>query len=129
MFAFRTEHMFGSIARAGRLQYDIRIAECFRLRLRRLRDKSRSRLRRSVALKTYYFHLQDGTDVLLDPDGRDLPSLEAVAGAALFEARAIISADAKAGRIILNQRIEVEDDQGNVVHSLPFENAIRIDRG
>ena len=60
-------------------------------------------------METYFFHLRDGKNVLLDPEGRSLPSLEAVAGAALFEARAIISADAIAGKIVLNQAIEVED--------------------
>lgn len=77
-------------------------------------------------MQTYYFHLRDGTDVLLDPDGRALPSLAAVAGAALLEARAIISAEAKGGRISLNQSIDVEDEAGQVVHSLPFAEAVQI---
>jgi len=77
-------------------------------------------------VQTYYFHLRDGTDVLLDPDGRALPSLAAVAGAALLEARAIISAEAKGGRISLNQSIDVEDEAGQVVHSLPFAEAVQI---
>jgi hypothetical protein len=79
-------------------------------------------------LQTYYFHLRDGTDVLLDPDGRVLPSLDAVVGAALYEARAIISADAKGGSISLRHRIDVEDELGAVVHSINFEDAVKIDR-
>jgi len=75
-------------------------------------------------LKTYFFHLMDGSDVLLDPEGRALPSIEAVAAAALFEARSIICADVRLGKIALNQRIDVEDDKGSVVHSLRFEDAV-----
>ena len=77
-------------------------------------------------MQTYYFHLRDGTDVLLDPDGRPLPSLAAVAGAALFEARAIISADAKGGNISLGQSIEVENEAGELVHSIAFADAVEI---
>ena len=67
--------------------------------------------------------------MLLDPDGRQLPSLDAVAAAALFEARAIISADAKMGKILLNQQIDVEDQRGTVVHSLSFDEAVQVVRG
>ena len=78
-------------------------------------------------MEAYYFHLRDGTDVLLDPDGRNLPSLSAVAGAALFEARAIISADAKAGKIRLNQSIEVEDKRGQMVCRVAFTDAVLVE--
>ena len=77
-------------------------------------------------MQTYYFHLRDGTDVLLDPDGRLLPSLAAVAGAALFEARSIISADAKSGKISLGQSIDVENEAGKLVHTIAFTDAVQI---
>ena len=79
-------------------------------------------------MHTYYFHLRDGADVLLDPDGRLLPSLAAVAGAALFEARAIISADAVGGKISLGQSIDVENESGQVVHTLAFADAVNINQ-
>lgn len=80
-------------------------------------------------METYFFHLRDGKNVLLDPEGRSLPSLDAVVGAALFEARAIISADAQAGKIVLNQAIEVEDERGKVVHRIAFTDAVHIKGG
>lgn len=88
-----------------------------------------SRLGRSDALQTYFFHLRDGMNDLLDPEGRRLPSLDAVAAAALLEARAIISADAQAGMIILNRAIEVEDERGKVVHRIDFADAVEIKGG
>lgn len=77
----------------------------------------------------YYFHLRDGEDILLDPDGRILEGAGAIALCALVEARALISEEARSGRIRLNQRIDVEDADGVVVHSLPFSEAIEITGG
>jgi hypothetical protein len=73
----------------------------------------------------YFFHLCNGADVLLDPDGRQLEPGD-VAAAAMSEARAILSADARSGHIDLDQRIEVEDSLGVTVHRLLFEDAIEI---
>jgi hypothetical protein len=75
----------------------------------------------------YFFHLRNGIDVLLDPDGRRL-AFAGVPGAALGEARAIIAADARAGRIDLDQSIEVQDSEGEVVHRIAFEDAVKINR-
>ena len=51
-------------------------------------------------MKTYYFHLRDGVDTLLDPEGRELSSIAAVIAATLHEARSIIGADALGGSIM-----------------------------
>jgi hypothetical protein len=77
-------------------------------------------------MSVYYFHLRDGEDALLDPDGRELEGAEAIAQSALAEARALISDEARLGRIRFDQRIDVEDADGRVVHSLPFDQAVVI---
>jgi hypothetical protein len=74
----------------------------------------------------YFFHLRDGSDLLLDPDGRELDSRSDVERHALVEARALISAEALTGTIRLDQRIEVEDAAGHLVHRLDFGDAVRI---
>jgi hypothetical protein len=76
-------------------------------------------------MATYYFHLCDGTGMLLDPDGRDLDT-HAVASAALTEARAIVAADARSGHVYLDQTIEVHDRAGNIVHRVSFEDAVTV---
>jgi hypothetical protein len=87
----------------------------------------RSRLLRgALPMKTYFFHLRDGEDIILDPDGIMLPNLPAVVARALVEARAIIGADAVSGTIKLDQRIDVENRVGVVVHTLAFDDAILI---
>ncbi len=73
----------------------------------------------------YYFHLRDGTDVLLDPDGRELAE-GAIIGAALAEARAMIAADVLQGHVRLDQQIEVLDSAGALIHQLPFEDAVIV---
>ena len=77
-------------------------------------------------MPTYFFHLRDGIDLLLDPEGQVLGSMDAVARIALAEARALIAHDAFTGRIDLDRRIEVEDDAGRIVHRLLFRNAVEI---
>lgn len=74
----------------------------------------------------YFFHLRDGVDVLLDGDGREFDDIDAVAKATLVEARAIIAEEARNGRIMLDQHIDVEDDAGSIVHRLSFADAIEI---
>ena len=71
----------------------------------------------------YFFHLRDGNDVVLDPDGTELPDDTAIAECAMRNARDILSHDIREGRIDLRFRIDAEDEDGNVVHSLPFSEA------
>jgi len=73
----------------------------------------------------YFFHLRDGADLLLDPDGVEMPQ-ESVAGAALREARDCIAGDVRHGRINLDCRIDVHAEDGRLVHSLPFVDALEI---
>jgi len=74
----------------------------------------------------YFFHLRDGVDVLLDGDGREFDDVDAVAKAALVEARAIIADEARKGRILLDKYIDVENAFGGIVHRLSFADAIEI---
>jgi hypothetical protein len=74
----------------------------------------------------YYFHLRDGTDILLDPEGTQLDGEAAIARTAMTAARSIISDDALNGVISLDQHIDVEDEAGTIVHCLAFNDAVTI---
>lgn len=74
----------------------------------------------------YFFHLRDGVDVLLDPEGRSLEGADAISAAALTDARSIIADDAQRGVIKLDQRIDVEDAAGMVMHRLQFTEAVVV---
>jgi hypothetical protein len=71
----------------------------------------------------YFFHLRDGKDQLLDPDGIELPDQRAIEVAALKAARDTLSHELRAGRLDLRYRIDVEDECGTVVHSIDLADA------
>lgn len=73
----------------------------------------------------FFVHLRHGTDELLDPSGVDLPA-DRVAAFALRCARDVIAGDVRSGEVDLDYRIDVEDAEGTVVHSLPFADAVRF---
>jgi hypothetical protein len=74
----------------------------------------------------YFFHLCDGHEVVIDPEGREIADVAEIDGYALKEARAMIAQDALGGRISLGQYIEVRDETGKLVHQLAFRDAVTI---
>lgn len=74
----------------------------------------------------YFFHLCDGRDTLIDPDGRMVDDLAGIGDAALKEARAMISQDALSGKIDLDYVIEVRDASRKLIHQLAFRDAVTI---
>jgi hypothetical protein len=73
----------------------------------------------------YFLHLKDSIDEVLDPEGVDIPA-EAVPATALASARDCMAGDVKAGRLDLHYRIEVFDESGDLVHTLPFSDALEV---
>lgn len=76
----------------------------------------------------YYFHLRNGTDQLLDPEGIDLPDLGSVRTQAVRSARDTLSNELRDGRLDLRFWIDVEDTDGRAVFSLPLGNAFETIR-
>ena len=74
----------------------------------------------------YFMHLRDGTDELLDPEGREFQSLAALRNAVLFTARDLLMGDMRNGIIDLRFRIDAEDEGGKIVHTMPFKHALNI---
>lgn len=79
-------------------------------------------------MSLYFFHLRDGQDTLLDPEGREFATLDEVERAALKDARTLIAADAREGIVDLTYHIDVECPSGAIVHSIEFEDAVRVVR-
>jgi hypothetical protein len=77
-------------------------------------------------LALYFFHLCDGHDTLIDPDGREVVDVATLSDIAIKEARAMISQDALGGRITLNQFIEVRDEAGKLIQQTAFRDAVSI---
>ena len=72
-----------------------------------------------------FFHRVDSIDILLDPEGVEM-SADAIAAAALLQARDCMAGDVKDGRLDLHYHIEVQDEASRVVHTLPFSDALEI---
>jgi hypothetical protein len=77
-------------------------------------------------LARYFFHLCDGRDMLIDPEGLEIADGSQIGEFALKEARAMIGQDALSGRIMLDQFIEVRDDTGKLIHKIEFRDAVTV---
>jgi hypothetical protein len=84
-----------------------------------------SRQMQEPSMPRYFFHLRDGSDVLLDPEGAEMAADE-VANKALWQARDCIAGDVKRGLADLRYHIDVHDESGTKVHSIAFANALEI---
>ena len=76
----------------------------------------------------YYFHLRDGSDQLLDPDGIELQDQRAIEAAALRAARDTLSHELRAGRLDLRYRIDVEMADGMIIHTIDLAEAFETIR-
>lgn len=74
----------------------------------------------------YYMHLRDGTEQILDPEGLDYPSVDALRKAVLISARDLMTGDIREGVLDFRFRIDAEDESGVIVYSLPFKHAVNI---
>lgn len=74
----------------------------------------------------YFFRLVECGDVLDDPDGTDLPDLDAARHLAMLEARSIMKAEIDEGQLCLACQIEVDDEVGHRVATVPFKEAIQL---
>lgn len=77
----------------------------------------------------YFFHLFDGSITLLDEEGRDLRDLTAAQECAVAEVRGLMAEEIRSGHLDLNQRIEVYDHDGELVHVQKFADAVQIAGG
>jgi hypothetical protein len=73
----------------------------------------------------YFMHLRDISDEVLDPDGVRMPE-EAIARAALLAARDCMAHDVQARRLDFKYRIDVHNEDGELVHTRHFSNAVEI---
>ena len=73
----------------------------------------------------YFMHLKGSTEEVLDLEGVEMP-VDAIPVIALRQARDCMAGDIKAGRLDLRYRIDVHDEAGEIVHRLPFEDAVLI---
>ena len=75
----------------------------------------------------YFFHLHNDVDAP-DPDGVELPDLESAKQCALRNARFTAAETIKdEGHFIGDHRIDIEDEQGTVLDTVYFRDAVKIE--
>jgi len=85
------------------------------------------RLSARALMPRFYFHLRNDMDVP-DDEGKDLPNLEAALEQAASEARKLAGEVVKEnGRITLSHRIDIEDDQHNLLASVSVRDVVRVE--
>ena len=74
----------------------------------------------------YFMNLRDGTEELLDPEGLEYESLDALRKGVLATARDLMCGDMLTGVLDFRFRIDAEDGDGVIVYTLPFKHAVNI---
>lgn len=77
-------------------------------------------------MNRYFFNLYECGRVTIDEEGLLLATVPEAHHRAIDEARAIMCAEVKEGRLCLNCNIEVVDDQGTLAVNVPFKDALEV---
>jgi hypothetical protein len=73
----------------------------------------------------FFFHLYDDA-VVLDEEGRELPTAGAARGEAIRNARHMACAEVLEGHLGLNHRIEVTDSNDTPVATVHFKDVVKL---
>lgn len=73
----------------------------------------------------FYFNLVTRDTVIMDDEGTELLSLEDARSEALLDARALMSDAVKSGIDISRRAIQICDDEGRILLTVPFSDALR----
>ena len=74
----------------------------------------------------YFLHLRDHTAEVLDPEGIEFSNEEGIPNYVLECVRDLIRGDVRKGVIDFRFRIDAEDANGVIVHTLPFSEAVTL---
>ncbi|MEA3014609.1 MAG: hypothetical protein QOD42_3154 [Sphingomonadales bacterium] len=77
----------------------------------------------------FYLHVINGGGRAPDEEGVELADAQAAAARAVEGIRSILADEAKTGRMDLDGRIEIADESGAIVRTVPFEDALEIRPG
>jgi hypothetical protein len=68
----------------------------------------------------FYFHLKDGDKLIEDPEGADLPDLDAARREALLAACELLSEAIKFGKTKVPEAFVIADEAGRAVATIPL---------
>jgi hypothetical protein len=82
--------------------------------------------RAEESMPRYYFNIDNSIGYLADEEGRELAGPDEARREALKGARSILAEDVLQGKIDLRGRLEVKDEAGRIVLTLPFSEAVEL---
>jgi len=74
----------------------------------------------------FFFNLHECGAVIVDEEGRELAGLDRARAEAVTAARAVMSDELLSGRLCLACAIEIRDEQGEVLLTVPFRDTVEI---
>ena len=74
----------------------------------------------------YFLNIRNSLTFVEDEEGRELAGVAEVHGIAVEGALSLLSAEVAEGRLDLRGCIEVTDEQGDLVLTVPFRDALTI---
>ena len=77
-------------------------------------------------MKRFFFHLYNDV-VAMDAEGVELPDLETAKQAAIHNIRDLLTDEVMKGRVVLHHRIEIADETGAVLATVPFAAAVTVE--
>lgn len=77
-------------------------------------------------MPSYFFHIHDSDEIILDEEGSVLPDVEAARAEAIQSARDILAEHVRLGDLIDGRRFEVADESGKVLFVMPFAGLVRL---
>lgn len=80
----------------------------------------------SVSMPNFYFHIRDGDALTEDPEGSDLPDLEAARAEALTAVRQIAAEGIRTGKRVLGKSMEITDEAGRVLATVAFLDVVGL---
>jgi hypothetical protein len=76
----------------------------------------------------YFFHVCNGTGLVEDEEGQEIADEETARTIAVKEARELMSEEMRAGELNVASFIEVQNEKGEYLFTLQFEDAFRLSR-
>jgi hypothetical protein len=74
----------------------------------------------------YFLDIRNNELLAKDPEGHELPDLEAARREAIASIRSILSHEIAGGTLDLRGEIRIADEQGDVVRVVPYAEALEI---
>jgi hypothetical protein len=74
----------------------------------------------------FYLHVRNVKTYAPDEEGEDFPDLAAAREKALIGARSILSEEVKGGALDLRGAIEIADEKGEIVLTVPYSEAVTV---